>query len=156
MPAIAAAPTPPVPCRSDCRFFSSYTTTCDYSLMMYHTRGCPRDACTRYIPRRSAGPVMRVEFELEDGLYYEAKNAKEEKLMYVPEPPVTPPEDEHYVTAGCGHEVYDGEELFEWENGQTLCADCLSDRFGERSIVERAELLGCDHQTVCLPPSTST
>lgn len=169
MPAPVAAPAVPVSCRPDCRYFSSYTNTCDYALIQYHTRGCPRDACTRYLPRAAAQPVSRVSFDPEDGLYYQAacpshdspeahaahalsdKLAEENPSMYTPEPPVSPPEDDRYLTAGCGHEVYDGEDLFEWENGQTLCADCLSDRFSEMSIVERAELLGCEHRTVSLP-----
>jgi hypothetical protein len=139
----------PLPCRPDCRYYSSYTTTCDYSLIMYHSRGCPRDACTRYIPRVSARPLPRVQYEPEDGLFYKGK---EEKSMLMPEPPLSPPEDDRYLTAGCGHEVYDGEDLFEWENGQTLCSDCLSDRFNDMSLVERAELLGCEHQTINFRP----
>ncbi len=71
--------------------------------------------------------------------------------MYIPQPPVEPPDDAGYITAGCGHEVYEGEEVFEWENGATLCSDCLEDRFLEMSLTERAELLGCGHHAVSFP-----
>lgn len=135
------------PCRPDCRFFSTYTNTCDYTLLMYRSRGCPRDACTKYEKRTSPRPWNRVACDPED-FYF---SAKEEDPMYVPEPPVLPPEDVSYVTAGCGHEVYEGEELFEWENGATLCPDCLEDRFMEMSLTERAELLGCEHRAVAFP-----
>ncbi len=142
-----------VACRHDCRYYSSYTNTCDYSLIMYRSRGCPRDACTRYTPRQGAQPLPRITYEPEDMYYHAAREMpvagiEEGEPMYMPEPPVTPPEDDRYIVAGCGHEVYEGEELFEWEDGSTLCGDCLSDRFEEMSLVERAELLGCEHRTV--------
>ncbi len=69
-------------------------------------------------------------------------------MIFKPEPPLEPLEDARYVTAGCGHELYEGEDLYEWENGQTLCADCLEDRFCEMSLSEKAELLGCGRLTV--------
>jgi hypothetical protein len=68
--------------------------------------------------------------------------------LYIPELPVNPPDDGRYVTADCGHEVFEDEELFEWENGRTLCPDCLEDKFKELSLVERADLMGCGHRTV--------
>ena len=80
-----------------------------------------------------------------DDFYYSAKACKS---MHMPEPPVEPAENDAYITAGCGHEIYEGEEVFEWENGATLCSDCLEDRFFEMSLSERAELLGCEHRAV--------
>jgi hypothetical protein len=41
-------PEGPVQCRRDCIYYSTYTNTCDYTLLMYHTRGCPTGACIRY------------------------------------------------------------------------------------------------------------
>ena len=138
---------PAVKCRPDCRFFSKYTNTCDYTLMMYRSRGCPRDACTAYERRTSPRPWNRVAYDLED-FYF---NTREEKTMYAPEPPAEPPDNARYITAGCGHEIYEGDEIFEWENGQTLCGECLEDRFLEMSRGERAELLGCEHRAVSFP-----
>ncbi len=136
--------TPAVSCRPDCRYFSTYTNTCDYTLMMYRSRGCPRDACTKYEKRSGPRPWNKVAYDPEE--FY--SDTREDKHMHVPEPPVVPPDSEKYITAGCGHEIYDGEEVFEWEDGQTLCADCLEDRFMQLSLAERAELLGCEHRAV--------
>ncbi len=143
----ALADTQAVKCRPDCRFFSTYTNTCDYTLIMYRSRGCPRDACTAYEKRTGPRPWNKVSFDPED-FYF---NAKEETAMYVPEPPTEPADDANYITAGCGHEIYEGDEVFEWENGTTLCGDCLEDKFLELSLAERAELLGCDHRAVAFP-----
>ena len=133
-----------VMCRPDCHFFSTYTNTCDYTLMMYRTRGCPRDACTKYEKRTTPRSWNKSSFDPED-FYY---GTKKDKTMYMPEPSVDPPDNDKYITAGCGHEVYEGEEIFEWENGITLCGDCLEERFLEMCLTERAELLGCEHRIV--------
>lgn len=135
----------PVRCRPDCAYFSAYTNTCDYTLLMYHSRGCPRDACTRFAPRSDGHVRPRVLYGPEEGLYVEVK---EENGMRVPEPPAEPSEDPRYIAAGCGHEVYDGEDLFECEDGLTLCADCMEEKFSEMTLLERAELLGCEHTVV--------
>lgn len=134
-----------VECRPDCQYYSAYTHTCDYTLLMYHTRGCPRNACTKYVKRIAPRPWSREFFDAADGLYF---NAREDKMFFIPEPALDPPEDARFVTAGCGHELYEGEDLYEWENGQTLCADCLEDRFCEMNLSEKAELLGCERVTV--------
>ncbi len=135
---------PAVKCRPDCRYFSTYTNTCDYTLMMYRSRGCPPDACTKYEKR--TGPRAAKKSTCETENFY--TDTREENTVYVPEQSIEPPDDGSYMTAGCGHEVYEGEEIFEWENGATLCAECLEDRFLELSLEERAELLGCEHHTV--------
>jgi hypothetical protein len=105
-------------------------------------------------------PLPKITFEPEDGFFYHAAHEttaapalekEEDDMLYTPAPPLSPPEDDRYLTAGCGHEVYDGEELFEWEDGHTLCADRLSDRFDELSLAERAEFLGCEHRLVSFP-----
>jgi len=44
-----------VPCRDDCVYYSAYTKTCDYALIMGRTRGCPRDSCVRYRPAGEGG-----------------------------------------------------------------------------------------------------
>lgn len=135
----------PIPCRRDCAYFSTYTNTCDYTLLMYHTRGCPTGACTRYKKQTKPRPWSHISYDQEDGLYI---SVKEEKSVYIPEPPLDPTDDGLFITADCGHEVFEDEELFEWENGKTLCPDCLEDKFRELSILERADLMGCEHRTV--------
>lgn len=65
--------------------------------------------------------------------------------MTLPEPRLTPPE-EPFMLASCGHEIYEYEELFERENGKTLCRDCLEDTFNALSLSARAELLGLKHR----------
>lgn len=57
------------------------------------------------------------------------------------------PADQAYLTAACGHEVYPGENMFEWED-KTLCPDCLEDKFSELSIEEKADLMGCAYLQV--------
>lgn len=135
-----------VECRTDCQYYSTYTNTCDYTLLMYHTRGCPRNACTKYVKRTAPRPWSRVSPDTEDELFF---NAREDQMTYIPEPPLEPHDNDGYVTAGCGHELFEGEDLYEWDDGQTLCADCLEDRFCEMSLAEKAVLLGCEHLTVC-------
>ena len=73
---------------------------------------------------------------------------KSGSYAYTPEPNMEPPDDTPHVIASCGHEVYNGEELFEWEDGKTLCPDCMEDKFKEMSLIDRAELLGCEHRTI--------
>lgn len=58
------------------------------------------------------------------------------------------PYAEFYIVAGCGHEVYDEEDLFEWEHGITLCPDCMQEKFDELSVYEKAALLGCRHAKI--------
>ena len=59
------------------------------------------------------------------------------------------PRGDKFVFAECGHEVYEGERIYEWEPG-TLCPDCMEDRFSELSTQEKAELLGCESSEVVL------
>lgn len=69
------------------------------------------------------------------------------RYFKIPEPPIDPPEDRS-VTADCGHEVYEGENLFEWEGGRTLCPDCMEEKFDELTLPEKAALLGCNFKEV--------
>jgi len=58
----------------------------------------------------------------------------------IPEPPLEPPDDEFCVTAGCGHEVYDGEELVvDNDSGKTQCTQCFLDEICELPLPELAE-----------------
>ena len=146
--------TPAVACRQDCRFYSTYTNTCDYTLLMYRTRGCPHDACTKYEPRSAAGRApSAAPFDPEDGLCIDAK--EDPMPNATPEPRLDAPDDGRFITAGCGHEVYEGEELYGWDDDRTLCAECFEQRFNELSLGERAELLGCEHAPVVFPSKRS-
>lgn len=139
-----------VKCQRNCKYFSTYTNTCDYTLMMYQSRGCPTYECTKYEKRTVPRPWSRILPDFQDELY--APSFISGKSPFVPEPPVSPPE-ELYATAGCGHEVYEGEEIYQWENGITLCPECMSDKFSELDLNERADLLGCEHHAVVFPKS---
>ncbi|SHI23920.1 hypothetical protein SAMN02745823_03785 [Sporobacter termitidis DSM 10068] len=68
----------------------------------------------------------------------------------MPEPPIDPP-DERYLTAGCGHEVYEGERLVEWHDGKRfayLCEECFRDKLAALTTEELARQFGCDCRTV--------
>ena len=74
----------------------------------------------------------------------------------IPEPRRDPPED-YYITADCGHEVYEGENLFEWDRYDPktkthkrilICPDCFDDRFAEFTREEKAALLGLSYSEV--------
>ena len=71
-------------------------------------------------------------------------------MSYIPESSLTPPE-EFYISADCGHEVYDGEVMIKWPDVRrvkTLCPDCFRDKLGEMSTQELAVHFGCDYTTV--------
>jgi len=136
------------PCQNDCEYFSNYTNTCDYTLRMYERRGCPTNACTKYKPRgedsRRPWGVFRVSTE-------SSKKERAVKPMYdVPE--------QHdfietlFVLADCEHEVYEGEFLYELEDGRTLCPECVESMFDELSVAEKAMLLCCESTEIRLPP----
>jgi hypothetical protein len=67
----ATAPAP-VQCKPDCLYWSKFTETCDYSLTVGHSRGCPRDACIRYEPKKGHRRHEIDAFE-PGGMYYEPK-----------------------------------------------------------------------------------
>lgn len=74
----------------------------------------------------------------------------------IPERSIEPPE-EFYVMADCGHEVYEGQSLFEWENEKTrkieqLCPDCFKGKVDALTLEELADLMHCDHSKVLPPP----
>lgn len=58
------------------------------------------------------------------------------------------PEYDRYIIAGCGHEVYEGEDVFQWEDGHTLCPDCIESKFDDMGTEEKAILLGCRWEIV--------
>ena len=71
----------------------------------------------------------------------------------IPEPSLIQPED-FYVMADCGHEVYEGESLYEW-CGKYYCADCFKEEINDLEAVELASLVGSEVQRVANPRYTS-
>lgn len=57
------------------------------------------------------------------------------------------PQDDMYYTADCGHEVYEGERVYYWED-QMICPDCMQDKIDAMELDELAALLGADSVTV--------
>jgi hypothetical protein len=115
---------------------------------MYRTRGCSRDKCIHYRPAsEKEGRKMVRSFE--EGEVYSRPYF--ERPVKKAEPALEPPDTARYITAGCGHEVYEGEELFESEEEGTLCRECMEELVGEIPIRELAELLGCACVEVMFP-----
>jgi len=129
----------PTACKSDCVYYSTYTKTCDFTLIMYRTRGCPRDRCIHYRPAtdKEGKKTLRA-YSAEEGYY----RPNFERPPRRAEPSLEPPETARYITAGCGHEVYEGEELFESDQEGTFCRECVEEMIREMPVKELAELAG--------------
>ena len=132
------------PCKKDCEYYSKYTQTCDYTLLMYKSRGCPTSACTEYKPRTT--PRSWNIFKNAAG---NREYCEEKEPMKIPEPPDYT--ETRYVLADCGHEVYDGEHMYEWDDGRTLCPECVELKFDALSIEEKAALAGCESMEIRFP-----
>jgi|GEM_PF-834017 len=104
-------------CRRDCAFFSTYTESCDYTLVNYRARPCPATACTVY-KQRTAPRSWQV---------YTGKNRYSR--------------GERSVVADCGHDVRFGVEHYE-KDGETCCAACVESELAALRTREKAELLG--------------
>lgn len=138
----------PTACRSDCVYYSTYTKTCDYTLIMYRTRGCPRDKCIHYRPATEKEGKKTVRAFVADEADYRPYFERPERRA---EPPLEPPESARYITAGCGHEVYEGEEMFQSDEEGTLCRDCMEEFIRAMPLKELAELVGCECVEVIFP-----
>lgn len=62
--------------------------------------------------------------------------------IYLGTEAVEPPEPS-CVVADCGHEAYENEYLYTWENN-TYCPDCMEDVIKQLPLWELVELLGGD------------
>ena len=105
----------PTQCRRDCMFFSTYTESCDFTLINYYARPCPANACTQY-KRREVQRTWQI---------FTGRN----------------PRNERCITADCGHEVYVGDGYFE-RGGKTACGDCVEAELEVLAIEEKARVLG--------------
>ena len=69
------------------------------------------------------------------------------RFLRFPGDDLEPPE-EIAVVADCGHEVWPGERLWEFE-GRQLCPDCMHEKVEGLSWEEIAEVfLGCTYEEV--------
>ncbi|MDR3310946.1 MAG: hypothetical protein LBS90_06320 [Oscillospiraceae bacterium] len=112
----------------DCKFYSTFTDTCDFTLMNFRSRPCPIDGCTEYVQRTERRSWME---------FWPFAN----KFRTEPEPPPEPAEPRS-VVADCGCDVYAGELLYLKPDGSTLCPDCAEDEFDRLTAARKAELLG--------------
>lgn len=62
-------------------------------------------------------------------------------FRFQPEPPLDPPETVVIIGIDCGHEVYEGELVFEWQ-GQEICIDCFIEKVNEMKLEDIADALG--------------
>lgn len=104
--------------RKDCRYFSTYTKTCDFTLLTYRTRQCPAKNC--------------IEFKSRD-----EQRTWQKFVQRIPEQA-----GERFIIAGCGHEVYRGERTYSEVDGKTLCPDCVEDNFRRLTVDEKARAIG--------------
>ena len=61
------------------------------------------------------------------------------------------PKEATYITADCGHEVFEGEKILNWNRGKgdhTICPDCFWDKVHDMTIEEVATLMDVEYQTV--------
>lgn len=57
------------------------------------------------------------------------------------------PQEDFYLVADCGCEVYEGEKIYEWD-GKRLCPDCFRDLINDLPLEELAILLDCTFSSV--------
>ena len=137
-------------CRNECEYYSRYTNTCDYTLLMYKSKKCSTNNCTAFKPKAEERRWMKYSqgehCKKEHSENSETTNTEVNK-MYVPEPD-SKPKDTPFIYAHCGHEVYGGEFIFDWQDGETLCPDCLEDKFSELTLLQKAELFGVEYTRV--------
>ena len=67
-------------------------------------------------------------------------------MAIIPESRLYPPEP-HYITVSCGHEIYDGEKMVEW-NGKWICEECFRDKVMAQGVEELARVFNSEVQTV--------
>lgn len=64
-------------------------------------------------------------------------------MLYGPEPRLEPIDSEVYVTGDCGHEIYEGEPIIEWD-GKSICDECFWDNIKELTVSEVAAQFDCE------------
>jgi len=108
-------------CRRDCVYFSTYTNTCDYSLM--EIKPSPsRAACTVYKRR-----VAAKSWQERSGAGRFGGGD---------------------MTADCGHGITEGEEYYANDSNETICAECVERELNRLETNEKAELIGYDETRI--------
>ena len=105
--------------RTDCRYFSVFTETCDFTLINSRARQCPAKNCAEYIKREDRRAWQQF---VQRGF--------------------TGVEKTRFIIADCGHEVYAGERTYMDESGKKLCPDCVEDSFRTLTTDQKAYVLG--------------
>ena len=60
-----------------------------------------------------------------------------------------PPDDDFYITADCGHEVYEGDEIIEDNDSvRTQCVECFLDDIRKLTLSELADRFNATLRTV--------
>ena len=62
-------------CREDCKYYSTYTKTCDYTLLMHRAKRCPASGCVKYEPRTEKSRWNRMDTARKKRLCGEARHA---------------------------------------------------------------------------------
>ena len=57
------------------------------------------------------------------------------------EPRLEPTDDELYIMASCGHEIYEGDKIYKI-NGLRLCECCFEDFLADMDLDEICEKMG--------------
>ena len=81
-------------------------------------------------------------------LYIPQKKERVNKMdwRHIGEPSLEPPEEKSYM-ADCGCEVYEGDEVFEWEESY-ICEDCFRTHIRLMPTKKIADYMGIDHGLV--------
>jgi len=105
--------------KTNCRYYSTYTDTCDFTLINSRARPCPAKNCTEFVPR----------------------DERRTWQLFVQRKPIGI-DDSHFILADCGHEVYSGERTYEDGNGVSLCPDCIEAVFHRLTTEQKAYAIG--------------
>ena len=119
-----------VPCRRDCRYYSTYTETCDFTLMNYRARPCTTRNCTVF-ERREKRRDWQM-FTDRARTHRATETAEREDNTGT----------RRWKTADCGHMVYSGGRMFFGEDGRRVCPECVAAAFDRLTTTEKACLLG--------------
>ena len=104
---------------TDCRYYSTYTDTCDFTLINSRARPCPAKNCTEYIRREDKRAWQKF---------------VQRSFAWTTAP--------RFIIADCGHEVYSGEHTYTDKDGKKLCPDCVEDAFRQLTTDQKAYVLG--------------
>ena len=105
--------------KQDCRYYSTYTDTCDFTLINSRARPCPAKNCTEYAPREERRTWQ----------------------LFTQRRPLNAA-CTRFIIADCGHEVYSGEHAYTGKDEKSLCPDCVESAFRCLTTEQKAYALG--------------